>query len=79
MNTDNCHQNKGLPRREGILKFMRRCHEVTERIMTCFAVGLGLPEDYFKDLMDPKHEDCGTVSTQKIENWSTAVKLCLLT
>ena len=52
---------------------MRRCHEVTERIMTCFAVGLGLPEDHFKDLMDPKHEDCGTVSTQQIENCSTAV------
>ena len=58
---------------------MRRCHEVTERIMTCFAVGLGLPEDHFKDLMDPKHEDCGTVSSQQSETCSTAVKLCLLT
>lgn len=45
-----------------MLRFMLQCHEVATRIMSCFAIGLGLPEDYFVDLMDPQHDDCGTVS-----------------
>lgn len=44
----------------GMLRFMLQCHEVATRIMSCFAIGLGLPEDYFVDLMDPQHDDCGT-------------------
>lgn len=44
-----------------MLRFMLQCHEVAARIMSCFAIGLGLPEDYFVDLMNPKHDDCGTV------------------
>ena len=47
--------------RPGMLHFMLQCHEVAARMMSCFAIGLGLPEDYFVDLMDPHHDDCGTV------------------
>ena len=52
--------------RPQIIKFMMQCHEVAARIMSCFAVGLGLPEDFFADPMDPKHDDCGTVSSISI-------------
>ena len=29
---------------------MHKCHEVTEKIMSCFALGLGLEEDFFKEV-----------------------------
>ena len=29
---------------------MLKCHAVTERIMSCFATGLGLNEDFFKEV-----------------------------
>ena len=35
--------------------FMKKCHQVTERIMSCFAVGLGLPEDFFREVRLPTH------------------------
>lgn len=35
-----------------MLAFMHKCHAVTEQIMSCFAVGLGLTEDYFKEVSE---------------------------
>lgn len=35
-----------------MLAFMHKCHAVTELIMSCFAVGLGLNEDYFKEVRE---------------------------
>ena len=29
---------------------MRHNHAVVEKIMSCFALGMGLPEDYFKEV-----------------------------
>lgn len=39
--------------------FMKKCHQVTERIMSCFAVGLGLPEAFFKEVRLPLHPVTG--------------------
>lgn len=36
--------------RQHMVAFMHKCHAVTERIMSCFAAGLGLSEDYFKEV-----------------------------
>jgi len=36
--------------REEMLDFMFACHQVVEMIMECFARGLGLKEDFFKDV-----------------------------
>lgn len=36
--------------REHMVSFMRKCHEVTEVIMSCFALGLGLPDNFFKEV-----------------------------
>ncbi len=36
--------------REEMLDFMFKCHEVVEMIMECFARGLGLKEDFFRDV-----------------------------
>ena len=33
-----------------MLAFMHKAAKVTDDIMTCFAVGLGLPEDYYKEV-----------------------------
>jgi len=33
-----------------MVAFMRKCHAVTEQIMSCFAVGLGLEQDFFKEV-----------------------------
>ena len=34
-----------------MVAFMHKCHAVTEQIMSCFAVGLGLEQDFFKEVM----------------------------
>ena len=39
-----------LDYREEMLDFMFACHEVVEMIMECFARGLGLKVDFFKDV-----------------------------
>ncbi len=39
-----------LDYREEMLDFMFACHEVVEMIMECFARGLGLKEDFFKEV-----------------------------
>jgi len=31
-----------------MLEFMHKAAKVTDDIMTCFAIGLGLPEDFYK-------------------------------
>ena len=43
--------------REALLRFMWLNHEVAERVMRAFAIGLGWPEDYFREEMDPHHHD----------------------
>ena len=32
------------------MDFMFKCHQVVEMIMECFARGLGLKEDFFRDV-----------------------------
>lgn len=32
-----------------MLEFMHKAAKVTDDIMTCFAIALGLPEDYYKE------------------------------
>lgn len=41
--------------REEMLDFMFACHEVVGMIMECFARGLGLKEDFFKDVKHYHH------------------------
>lgn len=36
--------------------FMKKCNQVTEMIMSCFAVGLGLPEGFFKEVNPHTHK-----------------------
>lgn len=36
--------------RKEMLMFMHKAAKVTDDIMTCFAIGLGLPENYFKEV-----------------------------
>ncbi|DBA78273.1 TPA: hypothetical protein ACH3X2_008221 [Trebouxia sp. C0005] len=43
-----------------MLEFMHKAAKVTDDIMTCFAIALGLPEDYYKEPMDPDAIDCQT-------------------
>ena len=33
-----------------MLMFMHKAAKVTDDIMACFAIGLGLPENYFKEV-----------------------------
>ena len=47
------------------------------RIMSCFALGLGLPEDFFEDAMDPRHDDCGTVSDASSLSHAPSAADCL--
>ena len=37
-------------RRQHMVAFMHKCHAVTEKIMSCFAIGLGLSQDFFKEV-----------------------------
>lgn len=37
-------------RREVTREFLAACPPVVDRIMSAFALGLGLPEDYFKEV-----------------------------
>lgn len=36
-----------------MLGFMHKAARVIDHIMSCFAIGLGLPEDSFKEVSDP--------------------------
>ncbi len=47
-----------------MVSFMRKCHAVTERIMSCFAVGLGLEQDFFKEVMSHSYS-CQILPMQK--------------
>lgn len=33
-----------------MVAFMHKCHSVTTQIMSCFALGLGLPEEFFQEV-----------------------------
>ena len=35
--------------RKDMLDFMLKAANVTDDIMTCFAIGLGLPEDFYRE------------------------------
>jgi isopenicillin N synthase-like dioxygenase len=43
------------------LGFMRRCQEVSERLMVCFARGLGFPDDYFVRAHDVRRPESQSV------------------
>ncbi|TAQ91344.1 hypothetical protein B7494_g361 [Chlorociboria aeruginascens] len=47
--------------RETSLQFMRAVQEVSERLMVCFARGLGFPDNYFVDFHDISRPDSQTV------------------
>ena len=36
--------------RQHMVNFMHKCHAVTEHIMSCFALGLGLDESFFREV-----------------------------
>lgn len=36
--------------RDHMVAFMHKCHAVTEQIMSCFALGLGLKQDFFQEV-----------------------------
>jgi isopenicillin N synthase-like dioxygenase len=41
---------QGLHRRDTTKEFMAAMPSVYERILSCFALGLGYPEDFFKQV-----------------------------
>lgn len=41
--------------------FMRKAQGVSEKLMTCFARGLGFPDDYFVKVHDVTRPDCQSV------------------
>ena len=43
------------------LSFMTKCQQVSEKLMLCFAIGLGFPEDYFKKAHDVSRPETQTV------------------
>ncbi|KAI8966155.1 Clavaminate synthase-like protein [Daldinia sp. FL1419] len=47
--------------RAGSLEFMRRAQEVSEKLMVCFARGLGFPDKYFVQAHDVKRPGAQTV------------------
>ncbi|KIX03822.1 uncharacterized protein Z518_07375 [Rhinocladiella mackenziei CBS 650.93] len=46
--------------RETTEAFMRKCADISDRVLSCFAVALGFSEDYFKVANDPTQPDCLT-------------------
>ena len=50
-----CSPSVLLPAREEMLDFMFKCHQVVEMIMESFARGLGLAEDFFKNVSRCRH------------------------
>ena len=51
--------------RKAVLDLMQHNWIVADKIMTCFALGLGLPEDFFRGEMDPKHPTNCTAMVRK--------------
>ncbi|KAL2826775.1 iron/ascorbate family oxidoreductase [Aspergillus pseudoustus] len=41
-------------------KFMDKCAEISDRVLSCFAIALGFPKDYFRIANDPHEADCLT-------------------
>lgn len=53
---------KALPGfQEHAQKFMMKAQSVSEKLMICFARGLGFPDDYFVKAHDTKRPDCQSV------------------
>lgn len=48
--------------KEASLKFMWQVQEVSERLMVCFARGLGFPDDYFVKAHDVRRPESQTVA-----------------
>ncbi|KIX09684.1 uncharacterized protein Z518_00765 [Rhinocladiella mackenziei CBS 650.93] len=48
--------------KESSLKFMWHVQEVSEKLMTCFARGLGFPDDYFVKAHDVRRPESQTVA-----------------
>ncbi|KAL3132317.1 hypothetical protein ABBQ32_008895 [Trebouxia sp. C0010 RCD-2024] len=46
--------------KDHMVAFMHKCHAVTQKLMSCFAVGLGLNADFFQEALDPHAADCQT-------------------
>jgi isopenicillin N synthase-like dioxygenase len=47
--------------KDGSLEFMRKCQDVSERLMLCFARGLGFDDDYFVKAHDVSRGESKTV------------------
>ncbi len=47
--------------KESSLAFMKKCQAVSEKLMICFARGLGFPEQYFVEAHDVSKEESQTV------------------
>ncbi|KAJ9157259.1 Oxoglutarate/iron-dependent dioxygenase [Pleurostoma richardsiae] len=46
--------------RETTQRFIDKCDKISHQVLTCFAIALGLEEDYFRKAMDASHPDCLT-------------------
>lgn len=56
--------------KETMLTFMHKVHRIAMDIMSCLAIGLGLPEDYYFQPMDPDASDCMTaMSVNQYPSW----------
>ncbi|RFU30466.1 hypothetical protein B7463_g5878, partial [Scytalidium lignicola] len=53
--------DKDVPRfRETTEAFMAKCAEISDQVLSCFAIALGFPEDHFRVANDPTQADCLT-------------------
>ena len=59
--------------RETSLDFMRAMHPVAQRVLSCFATGLGLPADYFQQMTDVDNPENRTF----LQVWVAPARLCL--
>ncbi|KAJ6083668.1 hypothetical protein N7467_007803 [Penicillium canescens] len=46
--------------RQSTTEFMSKCAEISDQVLSCFAIALGFEEDYFKIANDPSQPDCLT-------------------
>ncbi|PYI00612.1 iron/ascorbate family oxidoreductase [Aspergillus sclerotiicarbonarius CBS 121057] len=53
--------DEDIPRfRDTTSEFMRKCAEVSDQVLSCFAITLGFDKDYFQVANDPTKPDCLT-------------------
>lgn len=43
--------------REGTGRFMSKCEDVSDKVLSCLSIALGFPEDYFANAMNVKADD----------------------